>query len=170
MKWHLSIISGRLQSVSAPGERRVSGTFQAHDRSEGATQHSREVPGRCCADGFGSELVIVPTDVRLDVYPERQVATSSRSAWARCPGSIRIAGSFQYAYLSRARTSMLDPQGRIQIPADYRESAGLAKDVLIIGMHGALRGVEQRALVALSSARSGAPLDDLRERLAEKGV
>ena len=59
---------------------------------------------------------------------------SSKRASRRCRVSDPDARQFRYRYLSLGQDVVLDPQGRIQISADYRERADLVKDVLIVGM------------------------------------
>ena len=63
----------------------------------------------------------------------------------------------------------LDPQGRIQINPQYRERSGLMKDVQIIGMTDYFEVWDAKRWAAFQHDIA-APLDDLRERLAAKGV
>ena len=64
---------------------------------------------------------------------------------------------------------VLDPQGRIQISADYRERGALAKDVLIIGMQKRFEVWNAERWAHFERERIGT-LDELRARLADKGV
>jgi len=78
---------------------------------------------------------------------------------------------FRYKYLSQGQDVELDPQGRIQVSSDYRTRAGLVKDVVILGMQKMFEiwDAERWALFESDSGGSTA-LDDVRARLAEKGV
>jgi transcriptional regulator MraZ len=120
------------------------------------------------ADGFGDRLVIVPSDKALDVHPLKLWEELEQRISA-LPKLDRDARQYRYAYLSRGLDVTLDPQGRIQISPDYRESSGLLKDVLVIGMtdHFEVWDVERWAHFQRDD---GGPLDDVRERLAAKGV
>jgi hypothetical protein len=64
---------------------------------------------------------------------------------------------------------LLDPQGRIQIPQNYRERAGLVKDVEIVSMMTYFE-VWDTERWAHSQRDNAGTLDDLRARLAAKGV
>jgi len=64
---------------------------------------------------------------------------------------------------------MLDPQGRIQIPQNYRERAALVKDVEIVSMMTYFEIWDKERWAHFQRDNAG-PLDDVRERLASKGV
>src|SRR6266853_901778 len=64
---------------------------------------------------------------------------------------------------------VLDPHGRIQILQDYRERGGLSKNVVIIGMMDHFEIWDDDRWAIYQREQAG-PLDDLRERLAQKGV
>ena len=53
---------------------------------------------------------------------------------AALPSLDPDAQQFRYGYLSLGQDVVLDLQGRIQISSDYRERAGLVKEVLVVGM------------------------------------
>jgi MraZ protein len=79
-----------------------------------------------------TELVIVPDGECLEVYP--------LSEWDRLEAKLRQQSQFNFEvreisrlYISRARDAAVDAVGRILIPPDTRQDAGLAKNVLIIG-------------------------------------
>ena len=81
----------------------------------------------------GDQLVIVPYGSALEVHP--------LPLWQALEEKIRSLPRFDpdrrklaYQYLSRGLDVGIDPQGRIQVPQEYRERAGLAKDVWIIGL------------------------------------
>jgi MraZ protein len=72
-------------------------------------------------------------------------------------------------YLSAGLDVVLDPHGRIQILQDYRERGALAKTVVIIGMMDHFEIWDEDRWTHYQRENAG-PLDDLRERLAQKGV
>ena len=62
----------------------------------------------------------------------------------------------------------LDAQGRIQLSSDYRERAGLDKDVIVIGMLDHFEVWDPDRYAHVGDPRE--PLGDLFGRLAKKGV
>jgi MraZ protein len=122
------------------------------------------------ADGAEDRLVVVPTGNSLDVHPGRtwDELEAKIAALPQLDPDVR---KFRYAYLSLGQDVALDPHGRIQISADYRERAGLAKDVIIIGMGNTFEVWDaQRWSHFEREAIGGGALEDLRGRLALKGV
>ena len=120
------------------------------------------------ADGFGDKLMVAPNGNALDVYPER--------TWKELEDKVSDLPlldpdrrKFQYLYLSGGKAVVLDPQGRIQIPQNYRERAGLVKDVEIVSMMTYFEIWDKERWTHFQRDNAG-PLDDLRERLASKGV
>ena len=120
------------------------------------------------ADGHGDKVVIVPRGDALEVHPLKlwHAIEERVNALPRFDPDRR---KIQYAYISLAQDVTLDPQGRIQIPAGYRERVGLVKDVLIIGLTEKFE-VWDTERWAHFEREHGGPLDDLFERLAGKGV
>src|SRR6266545_4314153 len=100
------------------------------------------------ADGFGDKLMLAPNGNSLDVYPER--------TWKELEEKV-------------SELPLLDPEGRIQIPQNYRERAGLVKDVEIVSMMTYFEIWDKERWAHFQRDNAG-PLDDLRERLASKGV
>jgi MraZ protein len=147
--------------------------FRGHYRHTIDTKGRLSIPSRfreALADGWGDKLVIVPNGKGLDVYPLK--------SWEELEAKVDTlpkldpdARLFRYSYLSLGQDVVLDPQGRIQITADYRERAALVKEVLIIGMQGMFEvwDAERWAHFELDT-RGGNTLDDVRARLAQKGV
>ena len=121
------------------------------------------------ADGFGDKLVIVPNGKGLDVHPLKawEELESKVAALPRLDPDARM---FRYTYLSLGQDVILDPQGRVQVSSDYRERAGLAKDVLIIGMMDTFEVWDAERWAHFQRDSGGATLDELRARLALKGV
>ena len=120
------------------------------------------------ADGLGDKLVIVPSGKGLDVYPLK-VWDDLEGRITALPSQDPDARDFQYRYLSQGQDVVLDPQGRVQISADYRARADLVKDVLIVGMQKMFEVWNADRWAQFERDRTGT-LDDLRARLAAKGV
>ena len=119
-------------------------------------------------DGHGDKLVIVPNGDHLEVHPVKlwHALEERVNALPRFDPDRRM---IQYTYLSLGLDVTLDPQGRIQISSDYRERAGLAQDVVILGMTERFAGWDTERWSHFQRDHDG-PLDDLFERLAGKGV
>ncbi len=120
------------------------------------------------ADGFGDKLMLAPNGNSLDVYPERTWKELEAKV-SELPLLDPDRRKFQYLYLSGGKMVMLDPQGRVQIPQNYRERAALVKDVEIVSMMTYFE-IWDKERWAHFQRDNGGPLDDLRERLASKGV
>ena len=148
--------------------------FRGHFRHTIDTKGRLSIPSKfreALADGWGDKLVIVPSDNKgLDVYPLRSWEELEAKVDA-LPSLDPDARSFRYNYLSLGQDVVLDPQGRVQITADYRQRAALTKDVLIIGMQKMFEVWDvDRWTHYDRETRGGNTLDDTRRRLAEKGV
>lgn len=120
------------------------------------------------ADGFGDKLMVAPNGNALDVYPERTWKELEDKV-SELPLLDPDRRKFQYLYLSGGKAVVLDPQGRIQIPQNYRERVGLVKDVEIVSMMTYFEIWDKERWAHFQRDNAG-PLDDLRERLASKGV
>jgi MraZ protein len=147
--------------------------FRGHFRHTIDTKGRLSIPSRfreVLADGWGDKLVIVPNGKALDVYPLK--------SWEELEGKVDAlpkldphARQFRYSYLSLGQDAVLDPQGRIQITSDYRERAGLVKDVLVIGMQWMFEVWDVERWAHFERETSGGnTIDEVRARLAEKGV
>ena len=113
-------------------------------------------------------LVMAPNGTGLDVYPEDKW----RELEERVNGLAKLDPDrrrFQHVYLSAGLDVVLDPHGRIQILQDYRERGGLSKNVVIIGMMDHFEVWDDDRWTIYQREQAG-PFDDLRARLAEKGV
>ncbi len=77
-------------------------------------------------------LVVVPNDHCLEVHPFKEWERIEAKVKA-LPQMDRDVQQFNRLYVSRAVDAAFDGQGRIQIPPDYRERAGLQKDVVLVG-------------------------------------
>src|SRR2546430_9604563 len=78
-------------------------------------------------------LIVVPQDQCLNVYPF--------TAWERVVGALNDQSQFDERlrrvgrlWISRAKEVELDGAGRILLPSDSREQAGLGKDVTLVGL------------------------------------
>ena len=118
------------------------------------------------AEDFGDKLMIAPNDNAIEVYPERK--------WKELEDKIGMLPlldpdrrMFQHRYLSGGKAVVLDPQGRIQIPQNYRERTGLVKDVEIVSMMTYFEIWDKERWTHFQRDNAG-PLDHLRERLAAK--
>jgi MraZ protein len=121
------------------------------------------------ADGFGEKLVIVPINGTLEVHPLKLWKEDIEDKVNALPRFDPDARAIKYAYISKAQDVSLDPQGRIQISADYRERAALVKNVLVIGM-GTWFEVCSAERRASSERESPVDIDALYARLAAKGI
>ena len=145
--------------------------FRGHYRHTMDTKGRLSIPSRfrdALADGWGDQLVIVPNSKGLDVYPLK-AWEDLEARVAGLPSLDPDARQFRYTYLSLGQDVLLDPQGRIQISSDYRERAGLVKDVLIIGMQTMFEVWNAERWAHFERDQPGT-LDELRARLATKGV
>jgi len=152
----------------------VAGLFRGHYRHTIDTKGRLSIPSRfreVLADGWGDRLVVVPSDNKgLDVYPLKSWEELEVKLEA-LPTLDPDARKFRYGYLSLGQDVVLDPQGRIQVSADYRQRAGLVKDVVIIGMQRMFEVWDLERWTHFDrDTRSGSSLDETRARLAEKGV
>jgi len=112
--------------------------------------------------------VMAPNGTSLDVYPEDKWRELEERV-NTLPKLDQDRRRFQHVYLSAGLDVILDPHGRIQILQDYRERGALAKSVVIIGMMDHFEIWDEDRWSHYQRENAG-PLDDLRERLAQKGV
>src|SRR2546422_5550855 len=82
---------------------------------------------------YDGNLVVVPQDQCLNVYPF--------AVWERVVGALNEQSQFDERlrrvgrlWISRAREAELDGAGRILLPPDSRQQAGLAKDGTLVGL------------------------------------
>lgn len=147
--------------------------FRGHFRHTVDPKGRLSIPAKfreLLADGFGDKLVIVPNGRGgLDVYPERGWR-DLEERMGRLPRLDQFRRAFTYQYLSRGQDVMLDPQGRIQIPLDLRQAESLTRDVLIIGMQERFEVWNRERFAHYERDKVGAPIEDVEEKLAEKGV
>ena len=147
--------------------------FRGHYRHTIDTKGRLSIPARfreSLAEGWGDRLVVVPSERGLDVYPLRSWEELEARLDA-LPSLDPDAEQYRYSYISRGQDVVLDAQGRIQVSSDYRERAGLVKDVVIIGMQKKFEVWDSDRWTYFERTKSsGGTLDELRARLAQKGV
>src|SRR5262245_25922853 len=107
----------------------------------GRYQHTIDPKGRLSVPAkfrealaqYDDKLIVVPNEHALEVYPLEE--------WQRIEARVREQSSFRAdvqaavrLYFSRAKDVTLDAAGRILIPPDTREQAGLSKrEVTLVG-------------------------------------
>jgi MraZ protein len=106
----------------------------------GRYQHTIDPKGRLSVPAkfrdalaqYSGELIVVPNDYCLEVHPLEE--------WQRIETKLREQSIFQpevrelsRLFISRAKDASLDAAGRVLIPPDAREQAGLSKDVTLVG-------------------------------------
>ncbi|HEY3065291.1 MAG TPA: division/cell wall cluster transcriptional repressor MraZ [Methylomirabilota bacterium] len=81
---------------------------------------------------YDGALVVVPNDHCLEIHPLEE--------WQRIEGKLREQSMFNpevreisRLYVSRARDVELDAAGRVLLPPDSRQQAGLEKEVTLVG-------------------------------------
>jgi MraZ protein len=143
----------------------------------GRYQHTIDPKGRLSVPArfrdvlaqYDGALVVVPNDNALEVHPLEE--------WDRIEAKLREQSMFNpevrdisRLYISRAKDATLDSAGRILIPPDARQQAGLQKDVTLMG--GGLRHFEvwDRQRFEEYERMRGERLPSLFEKLASLGV
>ncbi len=84
------------------------------------------------SNGYGGRLVVVPNEHCLEVHPLEE--------WERIEAKVRELSVFNpevkkisRLYISQAKDTELDSQGRILIPPDARAKANLTKEAALVG-------------------------------------
>ena len=144
--------------------------FRGHFRHTVDPKGRVSVPSRFreLLAGHGDDLVILPYAGAIEVHPLHlwQVLEDKMNQLPLLDPDRR---KVTYQYLSRGLDVKIDPQGRIQIPQEYRERAGLQKDVWIIGLGNRFEVWDADRWAHVDREESG-PLEDVFTRLAAKGV
>jgi MraZ protein len=106
----------------------------------GRYQHTIDPKGRLSVPAkfrdvlaqFDGALVVVPNDHCLEVHPVEE--------WERLEARLREQSRFNLEvreisrlYVSRAKDVALDGAGRILLPPDSRQEAGLEREVTLVG-------------------------------------
>src|SRR5215510_11983075 len=96
----------------------------------GRYQHTIDPKGRLSVPAkfrdalaqYDGALIVVPNDYCLEVHPLEE--------WQRIETEVR---ELSRLFVSRAKDVTLDAAGRVLIPPDVREQAGLSKEVTLVG-------------------------------------
>ncbi|MBI4246680.1 MAG: division/cell wall cluster transcriptional repressor MraZ [Candidatus Rokubacteria bacterium] len=114
-------------------------------------------------------LVVVPNENALEVFPleEFERLEAKINEQSMFDPEVRKLGRL---YISRAKEVALDGAGRILVPPDSRQQAGLAKDVTLIGLGRKYFEVWDRGRFEEYERTNGDGLPSLFERLSRLGV
>lgn len=114
-------------------------------------------------------LVVVPNGESLEVHPleEWESLEANINEQSRFDAEVKRVGRL---YISRAKEVELDGAGRILLPNDSRRDAGLAKDVMLIGVGRSFFEVWDRARFEEWERVNGDGLASGFERLSQLGV
>ncbi|MBI4635816.1 MAG: division/cell wall cluster transcriptional repressor MraZ [Candidatus Rokubacteria bacterium] len=148
------------------------------DMFRGRYQHTIDPKGRLSvpakyrdvlAQYEGHTVVVVPNEESLEVYPLEE--------WERIEGKINEQSQFDLEvrklgrlYISRAKEVLLDGAGRILLPPDSRQQAGLQRDVTLVGLGRKHFEVWDRTRFDEYERTNGDALSTGFERLAQLGV
>src|SRR5438128_3351914 len=106
----------------------------------GRYQHTIDPKGRLSVPAkfrdalaqYDGALIVVPNDYCLEVHPLEE--------WQRIETKLREQSIFNpevrelsRLFISRAKDVTLDAAGRVLIPPDVRDQAGLSKEVTLVG-------------------------------------
>jgi MraZ protein len=143
----------------------------------GRYQHSIDPKGRLSVPAkfrdvlaqYEGTLIVVPNDNALEVHPLEE--------WQRLENRINEQSQFDpevrklgRLYISRAKDVDLDGAGRILLPPDSRQQAGLGKDVTLVGPGRRFFEVWDRGRFDEYERTNGDGLPSLFERLSRLGV
>jgi MraZ protein len=143
----------------------------------GRYQHTIDPKGRLSVPAkfrdvlaqYDGNLIVVPNDHSLEVHPleewERlEARINQQSAFAP---EVRALGRL---YISRAKDVALDNVGRILLPTDSRQRAGLAREVTLVGLGRPFFEIWDRTRFDEYERTNGDELPSLFERLSQLGV
>jgi transcriptional regulator MraZ len=143
----------------------------------GRYQHSIDPKGRLSVPAkfrdvlaqYEGTLIVVPNDNALEVHPLEE--------WQRLENRINEQSQFDpevrklgRLYISRAKDVDLDGAGRILLPPDSRQQAGLGKDVTLVGPGRRFFEIWDRPRFEEYERTNGDGLPSLFERLSRLGV
>lgn len=118
---------------------------------------------------YQGALVVVPNENSLEVHPLDE--------WERLEARVNEKSSFDpdvrklgRLYISRAKEVELDGAGRILLPPDSREQAGLQKDVMLLGPGRKFFEIWDRTRFEEYERTNGDELSSLFEKLSALGV
>src|SRR5215831_11509633 len=81
----------------------------------------------------GHSLIVVPDAQCLQVYPLEVWERMEAKVRAKSPLDPRVR-EFGRLFMSRARDVELDGAGRVLLPPDTRQQAGLVREVMLVGL------------------------------------
>lgn len=143
----------------------------------GRYQHSIDPKGRLSVPAkfrdvlaqYEGTLIVVPNDNALEVHPLEE--------WQRLENRINEQSQFDpevrklgRLYISRAKDVDIDGAGRILVPPDSRQQAGLGKDVTLVGPGRRFFEIWDRPRFEEYERTNGDGLPSLFERLSRLGV
>jgi len=143
----------------------------------GRYQHTIDPKGRLSVPAkfrdtlatYDGTLIVVPNENALEVHPLEE--------WERLENRIAEQSQFDpevrklgRLYISRAREVALDGAGRVLLPPDSRQQAGLARDVTLVGPGRRYFEVWDRTRFEEYERTNGDGLPTLFERLSRLGV
>lgn len=118
---------------------------------------------------YDGSLIVVPNEQALEVHPLEE--------WEHIEGRINGQSMFDLEvrklgrlYISRAKEIGLDGAGRILLPPDSREQAGLTKQVTLVGLGRKYFEVWDRARFEEYERTNGDGLAAGFDRLSQLGV
>jgi MraZ protein len=119
--------------------------------------------------GHSGGLIVVPNEHALEVHPLEE--------WQRIEDKLNAQPTFtpevrklSRLFMSRAKETAIDGAGRILLPPDTRQQAGLAKDVTLVGGGRRFFEVWDRARFEEYERTQGDSLPTLFEKLSAYGV
>jgi MraZ protein len=143
----------------------------------GRYQHTIDPKGRLSVPAkfrdvlaqYEGALIVVPNDNALEVHPleEWERLENRISEQSQFDPEVRKLGRL---YISRAHDVALDGAGRILLPPDSRQQAGLGKDVTLVGPGRRFFEVWDRGRFDEYERTNGDGLPSLFERLSRLGV
>ena len=143
----------------------------------GRYQHTIDPKGRLSVPAkfrdvlaqYEGALIVVANENALEVHPLEE--------WERLENRINEKSQFDpevrklgRLYISRAHEVALDGAGRILLPPDSRQQAGLGKDVTLVGPGRRFFEVWDRTRFEEYERTNGDGLPSLFERLSQLGV
>jgi MraZ protein len=118
---------------------------------------------------YGGTLIVVPNENALEVFPlaEFERLEAKINEQSIFDPEVRKLGRL---YISRAKEVALDAVGRVLLPPDSRQQAGLTKDVTLVGLGRRYFEVWDRPRFEEYERTNGDGLPSLFERLSQLGV
>lgn len=123
------------------------------------------IPSKFREDLGDKFFITLGLDGCLFVYPKNEWQSFSE-ALLKLPGT-KEARQLQRLFFAQAAECEPDKQGRILIPAKLRESAGLEKDIVLVGV---LNKVEIWSKERWDSNNDYKDMDDIAEHMSQYGI